>query len=123
MSAIKSTEMVFTRLGSKEITNLEINVTDSQALKLLDDSVTDLQVILPTLLNTVLSIRQECKIYCQAGCADGNGNGDCNRLLKQFDQYVSELEIFVQRTSVLRDKATACAKLARLSSYQLFLHC
>lgn len=109
--------MVFTRLGSKEITNLEINVTDSQALKLLDDSIADLQVILPTLLNTVLGIRQECTICCQAGCADENGTDDCIRLLKQFDQYIRELEVFVQRTSVLRDKATACAKLARLSSY------
>jgi hypothetical protein len=109
--------MVFTRLGSKEITNLEINVTDTQALKLLDDAVADLQVILPTLLNTVLGIRQEGKICCQAGCADENGTGDCHRLLKQFDQYVRELEIFVQRTNVLRDKATACAKLARLISY------
>jgi hypothetical protein len=112
--------MVFTRLGSKEITNLEINVTDSQALKLLDDSVTDLQVILPTLLSTVIGIRQECQLCCQIGCTKENSTGDCDRLLKQFDQYVKELETCVQRTFVLRDKATSCAKLASSNSNKAF---
>jgi hypothetical protein len=117
MFIIKSNRMVFTRLGSKDLTNLEISVTDSQALKLLDDSVTDLQIILPTLLNTVIGIQLDCQLCCRMGCSNKGSTGDCDRLLQQFGQYVKELETCVQRAGVLRDKATSCAKLVSCNPF------
>jgi hypothetical protein len=110
-SVLKSTRMEFTRPGSRDLTNLEISVEDSQVLKTLDDSVTDLQVILPTLLSTVKSIQQECQLCCQKECYNKGSTGDCDRLSEQFDQYIKELETFNQRAGILRNKATSAAKL------------
>lgn len=106
----KSERLELTALGSSNPTNLGINIEDSQALKVLDNSITDLQVILPTLLSTVLAIQSECQLCCQMSCSNNGLTGDCARLSVQFDQHVRELETYVQRAHVLRDKATSCAK-------------
>jgi len=108
--------MVFAKLDSKgeetsPLTNLNINVMDRQALKLLEDSVTDLQLILLNLLSTITGIRSECYECCRIHCSSQEENCDCDRALRQFDEYIKEIENYVQRAVILRDKAKSTAQL------------
>jgi hypothetical protein len=109
----QSNHMVFAKVGTKEenlspLTGFNINFMDRQALKLLEDSITDLKVILPTLLSTVIRIREQCQMCCSMDCSNRQEKCDCDQ---QFDEYIKELGLYVIRADVLRDKAKCTAQL------------
>ena len=102
--------MVFAEVGMKDksqsiLTNLSIEVKDRQNLKLLEDWVTQLQVILPTLLKTVTGLRAEFRECCKMICSNQEGICDCARVLVRFSTYISDLEMYVQRADVLKEEA------------------
>jgi hypothetical protein len=109
----QSNHMVFAKVGTKEenlspLTGFNINFMDHQALKLLEDSITDLQVIMPTLLSTVIRIREQCQMCCNMDCSNRQEKCDCDQ---QFDEYIKELGLYVIRADVLRDKAKCTVQL------------
>ena len=83
---------------------------DRQTLKLIEDSITDLQVIFPTCLSTVIRIREQCQMYCKIDCSNTD-KCNCDQNLHQFDEYIRELELYVMRADVLRDKAKCTTQL------------
>src|SRR5947207_14347779 len=108
--------MVFVEVGVKDksqcvFTNLSIEVKDRQNLKLLEDRVTQLQVILPTLLKTVTGLREEFRECCKMICSNHEGICDCARVLVRFNTYISDLEMYVQRADVLKEEAKSASRL------------
>ena len=118
--------MVFAGVDSKEsnlspLTNFNINFTDRQVLKLLEDSIIDLQVILPALLETTLCIREHCQTLCGQECAKEYESCDCEEILQLFNGHVNELELLCSRARVLKDKAKSTAQLVSCFVHKAFL--
>jgi hypothetical protein len=108
--------MVFALVGVKDknqslLSNLTIKVEDLKALKLLEDSVTQLQVILPTLLKTITGLRAECHESCKMICSNQEDSCDCARVLVRFNTFINDLEMYVQRANVLKEEAKSAARL------------
>jgi hypothetical protein len=88
---------------------------DRQTLELLKDSVIDLQVILPTLLNTITRVRELCKRCCKTHCRK-EVECDCDLIMEEFDEHVAEVEIQVNRAEVLRQSANSTASLVSFTT-------
>ena len=109
----QSNRIAFAKVGPKHlapVVGYDINFMDRQTLKLIEDSVTDLQVIFPTCLSTVIRIREQCQMYCKIDCLNRD-KCNCDQNLHQFDEYIKELELYVMRADVLRDKAKCTTEL------------
>ncbi|KAF2185420.1 hypothetical protein K469DRAFT_707665 [Zopfia rhizophila CBS 207.26] len=120
----QSDRVVFAKVGMKEnnissLADFNINFMDRQELKLLEDSVADLRIILPTLLNTVIQIRKQCQLGCSTYCVNTDHKWNCCWIVDQFDGYIRELEMHVERAHVLKDKIRSTATLlSDLLSYE-----
>ena len=91
---------------------LDFNVTfeDRQALKELENLVIDLQVILPTLLNNLIGLQNQCKICCKMYCVKDR-ECDCASVIEEFDGYINRAYAYVQRAEALRDRAKCTTQL------------
>ena len=96
------------------MTDFNINFIDRQTLKLLEDSVIDLQIILSTSLSTIIRMRGQCKKCCERHCKKGEGKCDCDQIIEEFDEHVKEVEMHVGRARVLRERAKSIAQLVSL---------
>jgi hypothetical protein len=108
--------MVFASIASEggnlpPLIDFNLNFMDRQALKVLEDAVTDLQVILPNLMTTLVRIRDECRVSCRASCSVLEEWCDCDDMLSELDEYAEDVKMYVQRAAVLRDRANCTARL------------
>ena len=112
----QSDRVVLAKIGAEKenlspLTDFNINFVDRQNLKLLEDSVIDLQIILSTMLSTVSRIRNQCRRCCERHCQKEQEVCDCDQIIEEFDEYVKEAEMFVERAKILRDRAKSTAQL------------
>jgi len=120
--------MVFAPIDEKEqissrLINLTINVSDRQALKLLENSVAQLQIILSTLLRTVVALREECCVFCKINCSRKREVCRCDHIRLRFDAHIKDLELYVQRSDILKEEAKSTARLVRPSLYTSHTNC
>ena len=121
LSSMKSDKIVFAAVGTEKenlspLTDFNINFVDRQTLKILEDSVIDLQVILPTLLETVIGIRDQCRKFI-VRCKLTKEETDLIELVSdEFDEYVRVAQCHVERAKILRQRATAIAQLVSWNS-------
>lgn len=80
-------------------------------MKILEDSVIDLQIILPTLLSTIAGIRDQCQ-KCKRWDMDEEKESTLQFMTDEFDEYINVARCHVERAKILRDRATAIAQLA-----------
>lgn len=117
MNVGQSDRIVFAKVGAERenfspLTDFNINFIDRQTLKLLEDSVIDLQVIFSNMLNTVVGIREQCKKCCQRYCKEEReGDCDCDQVIEELDEHVKEVEMHVKRVQLLRERAKSTAQL------------
>lgn len=84
---------------------------DRQTLKRLEDSVIDLQVILPTLLGNIVGVREECQKWCEEHNRYGVHKCDCAQIIAEFNEHVREAECHVKRAEALKEQAKSTAQL------------
>lgn len=116
---IQSNRMVFATVDEKQqnssrLIDLTISVSDRQALKLLENYVTELQIILPTLLGAIVTLRDESHSFCETMCLRERGRCRCGSILLQFDEHIKDLELCVQRVATLKEEAKSTAQLVSL---------
>ncbi len=112
----QSDRVVLAKIGAEKenlspLTDFSINFVDRQNLKVLEDSVIDLQVILPTMLSTIIRLCDQCKKYCERHCKNGEGKCDCDQIIEAFDEYVKEVEMHVERAKALRERSKSTSQL------------
>jgi bacterioferritin-associated ferredoxin len=94
------------------LTDFNINFVDRQTLKILEDSVIDLQVILPTLLNNITGIRDQCGKCSKRWKMNEDDANSVESVMDELDEYVTLAKCHVERAKILRERATAIAQLA-----------
>ncbi|KAL1642203.1 hypothetical protein SLS58_005543 [Diplodia intermedia] len=88
------------------------NVDNRQGLKTAEDKVIDLQIILTTLRSTIEGIRKYCQKCCEMSCQKtGLGNCICASAIDEFDGYIKEVELCLERASILKERVFSTAQL------------
>lgn len=88
-----------------------------QILKQLEDSILELQVILPTMLNTIIRIRDQCQKLCRMYCEIKQDECCCHLTVKEFDECAKGVEICVRQVGVLKERVNFTMWLVRSVPY------
>jgi hypothetical protein len=99
------------------LTDFTVNFIDRQNLKILEDYVIDLQVILPTMLCNIMGIREQCGNWCKRHHGKRSHDCDCDQILEEFDEYVKEVQSYVKRAGALKERAKSTAHLVSSVPY------
>lgn len=106
--------------------NFNINFGDRQALKILEDSIIDLGIILPSMLNTIKKIREQFKNSNARDAAmekSKEENSFLEQVMEEFDEYIEEAGMLVQRAKSLKETAKSTARLVSHSTKHLEVDC
>lgn len=94
------------------------NVQDRQALKVTEDAIIDLQIIITTLLNVVKGVRKYCKKCCEAWCQqEWDRQCACNATLEELDDHAEDVELCIERAKSLKDRVTSSVQLVSKCRY------
>ncbi|KAF2135486.1 uncharacterized protein K452DRAFT_239282, partial [Aplosporella prunicola CBS 121167] len=108
----RSDQITFAPVGYPKGDGFRFSVEDRQALKVVEDSIIDLQIILSTLMENILGIRSYCRRCCGIYCGKESGNDcGCKSVADEFDQYASEVSLFLTRASILRSRVISIQNL------------
>ncbi|KAF2652028.1 hypothetical protein K491DRAFT_760648 [Lophiostoma macrostomum CBS 122681] len=111
-----SNRLVFATIGP-ETTNLSVDFADRQALKRLEDRVTEVRIILQTKQDTLQQISQITrKISRHESCVD---DAALNAIIERLDEYVTSGNTNQQRGEALQWRVDSVTKLlSDLLSYE-----
>lgn len=119
----QSDRIVFASVGTERenlspLTDFNINFVDRQTLKILEDSIIDLQIILPTILSTITGVRDQCRKSSRR-CDMDEEKSTLEFMIDQFDEYINVARYHVEKAKILKDRVTAIAQLlSDLLSYE-----
>ncbi|KAF4626595.1 hypothetical protein G7Y89_g11565 [Cudoniella acicularis] len=101
------------------LTNIYITFADQQELKTLQDDIHDLQLIMPTMLKTLKRVRAQFRMSCDRNTMSLAEKINFDSTTEEFDEYINEAEIFVERVKDLEGRAKSTTKLiSDLLSYE-----
>jgi hypothetical protein len=106
--------------------NFNINFGDRQALKILEDSIIDLGIILPLMLNTIKKIREQFKNSNARDIGMEKSKEEDSfheQVMEEFDEYIEETEMLVQRAKSLKETAKSTARLVSHPPQHLEVDC
>ncbi|KAL1985619.1 hypothetical protein VTN96DRAFT_7599 [Rasamsonia emersonii] len=111
----QSEPILFARVGVEKdsrshLDDFQVSFVDRQKLKQLEDYITDLQVILDTMVHTATGIRTQCLKWCSRNCT-GRERCCCESFLEEFNRFVNEAQMHLSRAQVLHEKVQSTAKL------------
>ena len=86
---------------------------DRQDLKVLEESILDLQVILSTMVKTIIRLRDHCKSTSKKLRMSEEETNSLELIVDEFDEYIREAETYAERSVVLKAKAHSTAQLVR----------
>jgi len=116
--ACKSDRVVLADVGPEKENlcplNFNINFGDRQALKILEDSIIDLGVILPSMLNTIKNIQQQFRNSNERDRFKEDSREQKSirdQVMEEFDEYIEEAQMLVQRANSLKETAKSTARL------------
>jgi hypothetical protein len=122
----QSKYIILAEVGSEKenlspLTDISINFEDRQTLKMLEDAIIDLDVILTTLLDTVTCVREQCRKCCQTYSNLGREKAVVEEILEELDESVREAAMLVERAKNMKCRSESTAKLVSNSVLVLTL--
>lgn len=94
-----------------------INFEDRQNLKILEDSIMDLLIILPTMVKTIKDIRRQCEAYCkrrkERPAVSIEEVAELESILDELDEYANDMTSHLERATSLNQKAKSTTQLVR----------
>jgi len=96
--------------------DFNITFSDRQNINRLEKDTANMKVILLTMLENMIQVRNECKkccsISCQRKCEELHR--DCSYFVDEFDGYAREAKMYVQRVEILSEKVRSTADLVSM---------
>lgn len=89
----------------------KITFENRQAIKVLLDRVIDLEIILPTLLNTIVAIKSHCERFEKDGCLTYGERPGFNQVLDELDQHIHDARKLVSDAKCLDKRANSTSLL------------
>ncbi|KAF4161116.1 hypothetical protein CNMCM6069_006079 [Aspergillus lentulus] len=101
--------------------SIYVSAEDRQRLKHLEDYITDMLVILQTMVDSISRIGKACRRHCQTSC-NGTGSCLCSHEIEGFDECAAEAQTSLNRAKVLRERVQSteqlCLHLSDLLAYE-----
>jgi hypothetical protein len=95
------------------LTDFKLNFEHRQELKLVEDMVLDLQVILPGMLDSIIRVRDQCKDVSNSPCYSREENHEIAVIIGELNEYAREAKMHLERAKTLKEKAESTAHLVR----------
>ncbi|RHZ43576.1 uncharacterized protein CDV56_100709 [Aspergillus thermomutatus] len=112
---------ILQRGNNGEPRSIYVSAEDRQRLKQLDDYITDMLVILQTMVDSISRIGTACRRHCQTSC-DGTGSCLCSNKIEEFGEYAAEAQTSLNRAKILRERVQSteqlCLHLSDLLAYE-----
>ena len=93
------------------LTNFKINFADRQDLKIVEDAVIDLGVILPTSLSTIIRIKDQCQVSADRMKMSQEESFDFDSMMEEFEEYIREARQLVDRSKSLKESVSSTTQL------------
>ncbi|GFF67074.1 hypothetical protein IFM61392_03858 [Aspergillus lentulus] len=101
--------------------SIYVSAEDRQRLKQLEDYITDMLVILQTMVDSISRIGKACRRHCQTSC-NGPGSCLCSHEIEGFEECAAEAQTSLNRAKVLRERVQSteqlCLHLSDLLAYE-----
>ncbi|KAH8590924.1 hypothetical protein B0O99DRAFT_633823 [Bisporella sp. PMI_857] len=120
----QSNDVVLATVGSKKenlapLEDFNINFEDRQNLKIIEDAIVDLQVVVSTMLKTVKGLYKHCEKSSEELIVTHEEREKLGLIFEEFKHFVSDAEMYLERAAALKDKAASTARLlSDLLSYE-----
>ncbi|KAH8774172.1 hypothetical protein BGZ57DRAFT_763271 [Hyaloscypha finlandica] len=101
------------KVNLSPLTDFKIDFEDRQELKIIEDYVLDLQVILPGILDSITGVRDQCRAHLLSSDHRDEERHEMGAILGELNEYIGEVTMHIERAKNLKDKAKATAQLAR----------
>ncbi|GFF79596.1 hypothetical protein IFM53868_02639 [Aspergillus udagawae] len=112
---------ILPRGNNGEPRSIYVSAEDRQRLKQLDDYITDMLVILQTMVDSISRIGKACRRHCRTSCND-TGSCLCSHTVEEFEEYAAEAQTSLNRAKVLRERVQSteqlCLHLSDLLAYE-----
>jgi Mg2+ and Co2+ transporter CorA len=95
--------------GTRELNFVE---DDRHELRQLEDYITDLRVVLQTKMQTIRRLMKDYQRYCSIRCKDSR-SCRCRQVIQEFEEYVNEAQMYLERAGVLQDRVQSVQNLVR----------
>lgn len=92
---------------AKSLTNYKFSLQDRQDLYRFEEYIATLQIILPTMLENIIRVRD---VY-QKWCFEHSPFWDHLGLLVEFDEHISDVKRDIQRVEVLKERLQSTIRL------------
>lgn len=119
MNTRQSNRVVLAKLGREKdfypLTNFHITFADRQKLKRSEDLVTELEVIMDSMIFNIEGVRNQCMKSCSRTCLDIDYCCQCGTIVDELDQHLAEVQLYLKRCRFLKDKANSVSHLVRVS--------
>ncbi|KAE8444552.1 hypothetical protein EG329_014476 [Mollisiaceae sp. DMI_Dod_QoI] len=121
----QSNEVLLATVGDEKVnlsplTDFVINFDDRQALKVIEDQVLDLQVILPGILDAIVELEKEFTGFKPSFTyLPEEESEDLHAVVAEFIEYIREVNMLIERSKALNDMARSTVRLlSDLLSYE-----
>ncbi|KAF9887508.1 hypothetical protein FE257_010086 [Aspergillus nanangensis] len=81
-----------------------------QRLKNFEDYVTDMQVIMHTMIDTISGIGKSCQQYCELTCKDRQPDC-CKHVIEEFEASATQAAMYLERAQVLKARVQSTSQL------------
>ena len=95
------------------LTDFNISFENRQELKVVEDMVLDLQVILPGLLDSITGVHNQCVNDFNTSTYKQNEKYQIEAIIGELSEYIQEAKFYIERAKTLKDKARSTAQLVR----------
>lgn len=75
--------------------------------------ILDLQVILPGMLDSITKVRDQCMDPSNSSHNKYEENYEIEAIIREFNEYIQETKMLIERARTLKDKAESTAQLVR----------
>ncbi len=91
--------------------NFRLEFSRRQELKLIEDTIIDLQGILPAMRTNIEGIRGECEKFLTRECQKQDILCGCGWVLEEFDNFIKETDGYIKQVEVLRQRVISTSTL------------
>lgn len=112
----KSDKIVLATVGDNKsnlspLTDFNVNFEDRQKLKMLEDQVLDLRVILPGILESIIGVWESCRECSATLLLSHAEKSELEEVIDELDEYAKEAKRLIERSQSLKAKAKSTAQL------------